>query len=123
MVLRSGLQRGLGNGQRDLALHRCFVVDLNAGTGPCALSFLCASSDHDMRLCFLSRRLSYPYLPAMRQIGCDNEDCEHGEWFHYKCVGLEQVVSFSYSRMEALQNQKQAKLPKVDPSWQVHVLC
>eukprot|EP00752_Nemacystus_decipiens_P011288 g10031.t1 len=24
-------------------------------------------------------------------IGCDNEDCEHGEWFHYKCVGLEQV--------------------------------
>ncbi|CAN0554378.1 unnamed protein product, partial [Ectocarpus sp. 8 AP-2014] len=26
-------------------------------------------------------------------IGCDNEDCEHGEWFHYHCVGLEMVVS------------------------------
>ncbi|CAM9101991.1 unnamed protein product, partial [Ascophyllum nodosum] len=24
-------------------------------------------------------------------IGCDNEDCEHGEWFHYHCVGLENV--------------------------------
>ncbi|CAM9104583.1 unnamed protein product [Ectocarpus fasciculatus] len=24
-------------------------------------------------------------------IGCDNEDCEHGEWFHYHCVGLEMV--------------------------------
>lgn len=29
----------------------------------------------------------------MFQIGCDNEDCEHGEWFHYHCVGLEIVVS------------------------------
>lgn len=27
------------------------------------------------------------------QIGCDNDDCEHGEWFHYTCVGLEKVVS------------------------------
>ncbi|CAM9986552.1 unnamed protein product [Scytosiphon promiscuus] len=25
-------------------------------------------------------------------IGCDNEDCEHGEWFHYHCVGLKQMV-------------------------------
>ncbi|CAM9225294.1 unnamed protein product [Hapterophycus canaliculatus] len=24
-------------------------------------------------------------------IGCDNEDCEHGEWFHYHCVGLKQM--------------------------------
>lgn len=30
----------------------------------------------------------------LQQIGCDNEDCEHGEWFHYHCVGLEMVVSF-----------------------------
>eukprot|EP00037_Helgoeca_nana_P033244 m.417156 g.417156 ORF g.417156 m.417156 type:complete len:297 (-) comp30308_c0_seq1:400-1290(-) len=21
-------------------------------------------------------------------VGCDNDDCESGEWFHYKCVGL-----------------------------------
>ena len=21
-------------------------------------------------------------------IACDNDDCEHGEWFHFNCVGL-----------------------------------
>jgi hypothetical protein len=24
-------------------------------------------------------------------VGCDNEDCEGGEWFHYACVGLTQA--------------------------------
>jgi len=23
-------------------------------------------------------------------VGCDNDDCENGEWFHYACVGLQQ---------------------------------
>lgn len=36
----------------------------------------------------------FAFSCVLQQIGCDNEDCEHGEWFHYKCVGLEQVVSF-----------------------------
>ncbi|CAM9369286.1 unnamed protein product, partial [Discosporangium mesarthrocarpum] len=29
-------------------------------------------------------------------VGCDNEDCEHGEWFHYDCVGLTGEVSHPF---------------------------
>ena len=29
-----------------------------------------------------------PYEERAFMIGCDNEDCKHGEWFHPTCVGL-----------------------------------
>lgn len=59
----------------------------------------------------------------LRQIGCDNEDCEHGEWFHYKCVGLEQVVSFPpTAEQKRLQYSKQADYRRtVGLFWHIHV--
>jgi len=29
-----------------------------------------------------------PYEERSFMIGCDNEECKHGEWFHPACVGL-----------------------------------
>lgn len=33
-------------------------------------------------------------------IGCDNDKCKNGEWFHYKCVGLNRVKAMKYAKQK-----------------------
>ena len=43
------------------------------------------------------RRKAYKYCcnvdlgPSEPMIGCDNESCEKGEWFHLKCINMQEV--------------------------------
>lgn len=57
---------------------------------PCEACNVVGRSSSSLLVCLNSLCLA---PAALQQIGCDNEDCEHGEWFHYHCVGLQQVVS------------------------------
>ena len=43
-----------------------------------------AADDADKLYCYCQS----PYDEVSEMIGCDNDDCKHGEWFHFECVGI-----------------------------------